>query len=318
MSGSRSPVLFRAWIVVSGLGIVLPLLTLLLKSCANDFQHLREKEKRDKAKERESTKWIDLRESAPFLAKIAWHRPWESATLRRLYYRAALLNAGVLVALLLWRSRLRRGLAAAQAWAREPSHRRARRVVLVTAVILVAAYQLKLPMGFFFPGISGWTFERRGSTLSSTPPDLPPPPPFAKQAILDQNARSLRREGYLVRPALFLHFKGGEVRAANYELTDLVFPEYVFGTLYEEARRPEAFMDVVRAGLRRRREGRAAFLPLWIAYPVHNPYMPVSYRDYPPPEDLEAVSFWRLAVRVERDGRIVPVGAEERRRLNVR
>jgi hypothetical protein len=118
--------------------------------------------------------------------------------------------------------------------------------------------------------------------------------------------------GYITGPAMFLHYSSGEVLPANYELTELVFPQYAFGQLYEEIENPHLFFDVVKAELDDRSKNRRFLLPLSIAYPNHTPYMPIDYSDYPPAEKLEKISFWTLTVFINevRDVKIVDVTQE--------
>jgi len=86
-----------------------------------------------------------------------------------------------------------------------------------------------------------------------------------------------------------------------------VFPQFVFGRLYEEVSAPSVFWRLVKSSLAYRKENRRFLLPLSISYPNHAPYMRIDYRAYPPATTLEKVSFWKLTIYVDesRDIRVV-------------
>lgn len=317
--GSRG--LFRFLLAVTVAGIALPLVSVVLKLAAADF-HLwhRALERVPAAGSLVSAHpLLDISRTMPWLAAVSWHQPTDGDNV--VYYvRYVVFNALVLAGLLLWRRRIGRGLERIVAWYHQPGHRHARRVILGTAIVMVFTYQTKAHLGFWFSGIAGWTYANWEPRLSAAPPTAAggPVPPFATSAVLPHNARFLPGAGYLDGPAMFLHFDTGEVLPANYELVDLVFPEYVFGRLYREMRAPDVFADIVKASLGTRRRNRRFLVPLPFAYPNHAPYMPVEYGRYPPASALNRISFWELTLHIASSRRVEVVSSVQLVQVDVR
>jgi hypothetical protein len=123
--------------------------------------------------------------------------------------------------------------------------------------------------------------------------------PFLETALVPEHATYLTQKGYLTGKAMFLHYRNGEVLPANYELTELVFPEYVFRERFQAISRPDVFFQIIKASLANRNANRRFLLPLSVAYPNHSVYMKIDYEKYPPAEYLERISFWELTVFVD-------------------
>jgi hypothetical protein len=135
--------------------------------------------------------------------------------------------------------------------------------------------------------------------------------PFLYEAIVSDHARFLPEPGFIRGGAIFLHFRNGEVLPGNYELTEMVFPEYVFGREMDKISMRQSFFRIVKASLANRRTGRRFLLPESIAYPNHISYMKIDYRKYPPSQGLEKLSFWDLAISIDKDKQVKLVHANK-------
>ena len=304
--------LYRLLLTSSTLGIVVPLATVVLKPAAHGFKGYHElvAEGGLLARLVERFPVLDLPKTAPWLDRLSWHR---SIGIDRLHYYAhyAAFNVLALVVLLLARRHVMQLLERGAAWVARDDHRRERRIFFVAVVTVVLSFQLKAHLGFFYPGIAGWTYENRGSHLRHKQPRdhgrgksfSIEEAPWLQGAVQDWNARWLGAErGWIEGPAFMLHYHGGQVLPASYELTGLVFPAYVFGSLHRVVRRRGSFVSIVRATLERRTAGKRFLLPTEISYFNHTPHEPVDYRSYPPASQLEAISLWTITVRLDGHG----------------
>ena len=310
------------------LGIVLPLLPWLELQAAEGFPTWRNFARTRPAIERFVAEHpaLDPARLAPAVRALPWEPPRHRASLR--YYRSyAAANAVILAALLAARRPVRRGLTRACDWVHAPGHPRARRIVLAWCAGIVLAYLTKTPLGFWIPaGIGGWTYAGLEPQLrAAPPPDLQPPPPHLREAleraVVPEHARFLPDTGdpgepgepggprWLEGPAMLLHFAGGEVLPASWDLTDLAKPAYVFGTEGGRVERPEVFAAVVRNALAWRRRGARFLVPGRLGYPNHRAYPWIDYRSSPPPEDLERITSWRVTLRIGADRSVELVGA---------
>lgn len=328
--GARA--LHRALVASTVLGIVLPCATMLLKPAAEDFalwSAWRDAEPSRAAFFREHPA-LDLQRSLPFLADLAWHSTRETVFLE--VYRAhAVLNALVLVGILAFRRRLLACLEPCAAWLSEREHRRARLTALAFVAGAILCYQAQTSLGFYFPGIGGWTYEGWRPTLRAELATEARPDPaggraptaeeraFLELAVDRDAARWLPGEGFLSGRAMFLHYAAGEVLPGSYELTGMVFPRYFFGGHYERVSDPRVFGEVLRRTLGTWRERGGRFLlPARFAYPNHAVYHPIDYAGYPDPAGLERVSFWTLTVRVDGERRVELATAREELSVDVR
>ncbi len=309
--------LYRLLVAATVFGILLQGSTLVLKPAANDFRvwtNFRDAEPARAAFFAEHPQ-LDLARAAPFLTRIAWHAPHETPFLR-VYARHAAFDAVVLVLLLVFRRRTVRALERFATWLREPRERRARRLVLAFSGVIVSCYLSLTSLGFFFPGIGGWTYSDWRGRLRAELDSAGDPDPaggrvpsaeeraFLERAVAFENARFLPRAGYLSGPGMFLHYSDGSVLPASYELTEMVFPRYYFGGKNERVNDPDTFGRVLRSSLSNwRRYGGRFLLPASLAYPNHAVYAPIDYSEYPDPATLERVTFWHLTLSVDAERR---------------
>lgn len=241
------------------------------------------------------------------------------------YTRWLIFNIAALLVLYHNRTNIQHVFRLAIEWLRQPQDHVARRVVFGCVVVMVLTYATRAHIGFWFPGILGWTFENKGSRIvSSEPPltELDTPLDDDLRAALaaatvPENARFLRQRGYLTGTAFLLHFKDGSILPANYELTDFVFPQYIFGGLHARVAHEEEFASVVQSRLRMRQAGRRFILPLDFAYPNHTPYMPIDYTDYPPAQELLRITLWRMVTFVSPVGEVRVVAAKRNANVHV-
>jgi hypothetical protein len=296
------------------LGALLPPLTVLLKLAADDFRLWRSFQVSNELVRGWVAAWpaLDISRSLPWLSELAWQST-NDRHLHEFYARIGAWNAGLFVLCVLFRRRLLALCARACAFLHGAGHARARRIVFGAGLLLFAAWVTRTPLGFWFPGIGGWTYEGTRTELRDTPfpaalegPEAESPPTAEERAWLEPTliagrARFLPRAGYLGGTALTLHYADGSVLPGSYELTELVFPQYVFGTLYADVRRPELFARMVQRALAYRKKGARFLLPLAIGYPNHSAYHALDYAGYPPPETLERIVLWTYTLQVGAD-----------------
>jgi hypothetical protein len=302
--------LYRLLVLLALAGVVLPIVTAALKVSAEDFHVWRRWREADPARAAffaEHTV-LDVEHSLPFLADLAWQRPHELPFLR-VYATHGAFNGVLLIALFVFRRRLLGWFEVGASWFNAPTERRARLTTFAFATAIVACYLTESSLGFYFPGIGGWTYRDWSATLR---PALEPDPAeervptdaervFLESAIIAEHARYLPGPGFLSGRAFFLHYAGGEVLPGSYELTDMVFPHYYFGGKHVRVDDPATFGAVLRNSLAYRRRGGRFLLPLGLSYPNHAVYAPIDYSQYPDPATLERVTFWKLSLRIDAD-----------------
>jgi hypothetical protein len=303
----------------SVLGTVFSLLMIVSKLAANDFYYLQEYRAALPLLHSVLTAVppLDLQRSLPALADWSWHAPWD----HKAWIGYAPVNATVLVLIIVYRNRTIALLDRSVAWLYRGRPLRPRAMVFGCAACLLISYQTKTHLGFFLPGIGGWHYRDQGPTVQDR---LPEPVtsddrevlaehPFLDRALIRGHTRFLApRRGYIAADAMFLHFRDGDVLPANEELTDMVFPRYVFGPSRDQISRPREYFEIVQAALARRRTGRRFLLPIAVSYPNHIPYMSIDYTTYPSASSLERISFWQLWVEVGPDQRLVIVKANRK------
>jgi hypothetical protein len=235
------------------------------------------------------------------------------------YIRYSVLNMFLLALLFVFHRPTKHLLANFVSWLYVDDHHFARRVVFFAVFMVIFTFQTRAHLGFWYSGISGWTYADYQSGLQMDPPITPIDEknlelqalPFLEKAVATQNAIYLPHKGYLTGKAMFLHFQGGEVLPANYELTDFVFPQRIFGVLYERVHEPQLFFEIVRSSLKNRRQNRQFLLPSSISYPNHAPYMRITYETYPPAASLDKISFWTLTIFINEAREVQIVSATE-------
>jgi hypothetical protein len=192
-------------------------------------------------------------------------------------------------------------------WLHSDRYSREKRITVGIIATVVTVFHTNLFLGFWFSGIAGWHYSEVKSTIQSTNrPHLEVThESFLYDAVRLDNAQYLSNQhhipGLLSGSAMFLHFNDGSIRAANYELVEVIFPWYLFGELYQETNNSAMFIDFVRHGLEDRRANRNFLAPLSISYPNHTPYMPINYENYPPPDNLQQISFWRIIIYIDQN-----------------
>lgn len=320
--------LYTVFVASAFLGIVLPVHANLHLLYADDFRG-----------------WARVLAEVPFAERVLRVAPaldlrnveldhfttvrWKSSRLGYLRYYTgyAAFNFLILCLLYLFRRRVRKWLDVAARWGAEPSCRYARVLVLTTVVVSGVSYQTKMYLGFWVPGISGWTYQGRLPAIRESISDSSllqiehwngRSPEFLEAAVIGKNARAQRRSGYLTRTAMFLHYRGGQTLPANLGLLNLVFPQYVFGERLWPTEHERAFVEIIRASLDRLHNNRRFALPLSIAYPNHSVYMSVDYETYPRVGALDLISFWTLTIQIDSLGNTSVVGAKNELVLHAR
>ena len=293
-------------------GIVLPLATIGLKLSAGNFHLWEEILTNHPALNAMAVGYplLDLRQW-PILARLSWHHPSDGGVFR-LYLRLAAFNALSLVLVLFGRRQLKKVLQQVVHWLHQPHEAYARRVIFVIAIGLVATYQTRSSLGFWWPGIGGWTYENWETSLvpdDSLAQNTQPPPDFLQHAVVQENAAYLPSGGILEGPAMMLHFADGKVLPGNYGLSGTVYPIYVFGKDYLEVKRASSFFRIVQTSLDMQRRGHAFLLPAAVALSSHLLHMKIDYSSYPPSDQLERISFWRVRARIDNNRRVTVVGA---------
>lgn len=260
---------------------------------------------------------IKTASSDSFLARISWHSARTSLGGITYYWRYAIANSLLLIAVVVFRPRLLGLFERLIAWSEQPTERFARRTISLAVVGMAVCFVTKVQPGFWYHGIAGWDYSTLSSQLTATPPDdmvdaatLSADVRSAlERSIVWDNARHVGGSGYLTNTALLLHFASGEIQPANWELLDMVFPNVAFRLDRPEDREP--FFEIVRHNLDARRDGRRHWLPRSWSYPNHTHYMAVDYRSCPPADSLSAISSWRITLRVDdRAARLVGVRQE--------
>ena len=323
--------LHRALIAGSVIGILLPFATIVGNLVADDFRlwHKALEESASLAVWVERHPAFDISRTLPFLETLSWHHNGPTAIGFRYrttdYLGYAFCNVILLGLILFFRERLRSVFGSFLDWYYSAGYRRAKFMTLSMTGMIVLSFQMKLVLGFWFPGIHGWTHADRRSNVEAAIPDFmdeaargrAAATPFLDLALEPENARWILNSGYLTKNAMFLHYRGGEVHPANYSLTGTIFPQYPFGKAYELPPNPELFAEVLRASLERRRENRKFLIPFPWAYPDHMTYRHIDYVGSPPPEELERISYWLITIAVDEERNLDIVAAIEKGSIDV-
>lgn len=304
-------------------GFLNPLFCLAVKISAHDYGWLRQLRANvpDLDKFLVENPHLDLSKLFPNLGKYSWH-PFnpELGSAEDYAYMGTMVRISVfclcvLLVCMLARKPLIRRLHPVVEWLSRPEYPRERKICFWFCVMLLAAYPLKMHLGFWVPGIGGWTYQSNVPHVVDRLPIWPENerlrgedlPAYLPKTLALENRKYIKSEGFLTKNAMFLHFANGEVLPANYELLNLIFPRYYFGRDYEHIRNPEDFARLVMNGLNRRQKGRPFMLPKAISYPVHTPFMPIDYSEYPPVETLEGITTWQVTVALKSGDERVPV-----------
>ena len=223
-----------------------------------------------------------------------------------LYFRYAVFNLILVGLLLVCRHRVRAVLGYLINWCRTAEYKRERYIIMFFVFFVVVTFQAKINWGFWYPGICGWTEASQRKRLTAKFKPLNPSKstdtsqyPFLEDALIKNNAEYLNAEGFLPGRAMFLHFNNGEVLPFNYEITDFVFPYYVFPRLKTDKSQQKLFFRLVKSNLKIRSKNRRFLLPKIISYPNHSPYMAIDYSSYPPADQLKKISSWRIIAQVK-------------------
>ena len=259
--------------------------------------------------------FLDVGRNFSFLSDWSWHARWNQQS----FPQYAVFNFIIFCIVIFDKKRIQDFLQKVVDWVNTNENTFPRRVIFTTVILVVSTFLLKLPMGFWFPGIGGWTYANWESKLLTERPELldggekvePDSFPFLRQAYISDHAQYLSESGFIKGKAIFLHFRGGKVLPGNYELTEMVFPEYVFGREMERIHMRQRFLQIVKASLEYRRLGRRFLLPESIAYPNHISYMNIDYRQYPPAQHLEKISFWDMVIFIDEENQVKPVQANK-------
>ena len=303
----------RFVLLTCALGVLLPLLTLVLKASADDF--LLWKQGKNEvgwiAGAVETAPLLDL-ERYPALSDWSWHRAHRprSFSLYARYGATALL---FLLLALTMRKRLASWLSRVEKWAAQSDHSRERKLIVWCCCGLFFVFVTKLSLGFIGPGISGWTYENRHTKLL---PELPDgvqvftdiPEEFEVALNPDANYTAIG-SGYLKGRAQYFHLKDGSILPFNDGLSGYVFPNVVFVRELIPHGSPQVYLKAVKHGLTSERERRGFLLPKPPAYPRHTAYMPIDYSTYPPESELVKISDWTVWLRIDSPNRVEFVSA---------
>jgi hypothetical protein len=217
-------------------------------------------------------------------------------------------NLGCLVALLIFRNKLKEPITLAAAWLTVRSQRRARALIGMLAFFLLITFQAKIHWGFWWYSIPGWVMTKSETVVSYAHGEQLP-----LDTSLDRLVRLSVNQDWIEKAsignsiqtsgrAMLLHYSDNSVHAANYGLFGLVFPNYILGTSYYEIKDQSLFLRLLRYKLERLRAGGGPFLvPERWSYPSHTQDFPLPYEQYPDPSQLTGVSFWEISLAVHPD-----------------
>jgi hypothetical protein len=151
--------LYYLLILASILGMLLPLLTIILKIAAEDFTLWKKALARIDSLATLVSAYpvLDISKTFSFLSTLSWHHPRASHI--NFYIRYSVFNFGVLILLAKSRSRLSELLQRGVDWLYVESHSYARRVIFCVALMMIVVFQTKTHLGFWFSGIAGWTYR---------------------------------------------------------------------------------------------------------------------------------------------------------------
>ncbi|MCA6123528.1 hypothetical protein J6500_16730 [Bradyrhizobium sp. WSM 1704] len=237
--------------------------------------------------------------------------PWLSDYGRSLLPWASLLAAGFII----FQRSIRRTCAEVAAWL-SPGDRN-RWIIVGCCLLIFTSYCWQLHIGIIHRGVPGWVYaDVPDVILPEAPAHLEMPadidPALFKAALRPWVLPYVERSGYATNEVMFLHFKDGTMRPANYELAMVSWPKSTFGLVNGHMLHEAEFLAVIKHYFASRRAGRSMLLPSAIAYPRHLNYQPIDYTKYPPAGDIVGASIWTLTVHVDNQAKTVDVvGATE-------
>jgi hypothetical protein len=121
-------------------------------------------------------------------------------------------------------------------------------------------------------------------------------PAYLNQAIIEDNARYIDKEMVSSGKAYVRHFRDGRALPFNADITGMVFYNSVFGDDF--VRNRQRLFNLFDQMFEALRHGYRFFLPDWIGYPNHTPFMKIDYRKYLPASEIVEISVWNLDVHV--------------------
>ena len=285
------------------LGFAVPMGNIVLKLSAHDFMGWKRTKNQIPLLQNYLTHFpvFDL-ESYPLLSSIAWHHPYGFHTVEY-YIRFALFSLLLLLVIVNQKNRVIVALEKLVNWYNQLGERKIRRIALIFILGFPFCFITKTLPGFFYPGIAGWTYQKKELMVQTVLPDSvltnKPIPSFIESSI-NSKFLSYPESGYYRGRGEFLHFKNGKVLPFNFELLGFVFPRYVFGkNVIEEKDHHQLFLSVIKNRLEDRKAGRSFLLPWNLAYPDHTIYQPISYEGYPASVTLLKASVWDIWVKLE-------------------
>lgn len=296
-------------------GIILPLLTCFLKLCADNFLVWKRVKSKIPQVENLTDNYpiLDI-ERYEFLSAISWHHPY-GLHVFEYYIRYASFAFLLLLILRFYKKRIKKYLSKIDFWLSEQNYSGTRKFIVITCCALFFSYVVKIPIGFYWPGVSGWTYQSKTSGLiEKLPPEvnqLEVVPDFIVNSINIDAFIPDNFRGFLKGKSMFLHFSDGQTLPFNYGLTGYVFPRYQFGKELKEYQNQDVLFATVKHGLEKSQKNTPYLLPESISYPRHSVYMHIDYSKYPPPDELQSISFWDVWIRISNNKKIHPVSATQ-------
>ncbi len=294
------------------MGTILPIVTCILKFSAENFKIW----SRAKAEVKtlgnlvDAFPFLDLA-NYKFLSALSWHTTY-GLHVFEYYIRYASFAFLLLALTFIFSGKFHEWVDRFDEWANRSSHSNVRQLFKTAVLLMFFAYITKIPMAFFWPGVSGWTYLKKQSGIISEADTLIVPDPnipsFIKSSINQEARFDEGVNGYLKGKSLFLHFKNGEILPTNLGLTGYTFPRYIFGKEFEEY---EKHKDILFTSMKHRLRNPYFLLPSSIAYPRHTIYMDIDYSDYPDADDIIGFSAWDVWVKIDGQNEILPVQANQ-------
>lgn len=238
------------------------------------------------------------------LVRIGWLSDYGS----RLMYWSVL----VAIAFIVFRKSIRTACADLAEWLTEPGADQYRWFIVACCLVIFTCYSWQLHIGIVHRGAPGWVYKAVPDVVHpdapaslSMPADIDPS--VFKSALQPATLRYVHRSGYASNEVLFLHFKDGTMRPANYELVMVTWPKSTFGLVNGRMLHESEFLAMVRLYFSSIRDGRSMLLPFAIAYPRNVNYQPIDYSKYPPAGDITGASIWTLTVYVDHQANTLDV-----------
>ena len=240
----------------------------------------------------------------PNLGTVSWHTPEAIGNVGLYYLRSIIFLIVVFVLQTILTPALWRGLVRLSRWCLSGEHRNQKLLIVGSVGFLILCFEMRIISGFFYPGISAWTYHNaRFETLEQLPTEALANQPLSdadvatfRQALNQQNVKYLPMPGYYSLRVFFLSFADGQMLPGSFDLTEMPNPSYTYGPF----RDPQVFFDGVQLSVAQRNQNRRFLLPMRVTYPNHVPFYPIPV-DYPPAESLTAISFWELYMYVDGD-----------------